>query len=387
MAHASSVEQGERAKPAREIFYWLETGAIALKEMLAAIGEARKSIRLEVYIFQPGPLGEEFRTALVRAARRGVQVQVLTDAYGSSGLAEDFWRNLRMAGGDCRRFTLPGIGRFGLRDHRKLMICDQAVAFVTGSNIGPEYDGDGVKSGWRDLGLHIKGKLAGKLAQAFDEMFALAGFEHPRFAWLRHAVRQHRISTAQGEALLSAPGWRDHTMVPALLEDFSQAHTIRIICAYFLPTRRVWKALVQAARRGARIQLVLAGKTDVPLMRMAAQGLYRKLLQAGVEIFEYQPQILHAKMILVDEWVVYAGSANLDIRSLRLNYELLIRVENRRLAEEGAALFTHDLAHCRRVQLQSWVRQRCWWHRWQARVAFFLLTKLDPFLASDSWRR
>lgn len=355
--------------------------------MLLAIAAAKTSIRLETYIFQPGPLGGEFRGALAKAARSGVKVRILTDAYGSSGLTADFWKELTSAGGECRRFTLPGWGRFGLRDHRKIMVCDEAVAFITSSNIGPQYDGDGVEAGWRDLGLHVRGAMAGKLAAAFDEMFGLAGFKHPRFAWLRHAVRQHRIVTTQGEALLSAPGWRDHTMAPTLLKDFAQARIIRVLCAYFLPTRRVLKALVGAARRGARVQLVLAGKTDVPLMQKAARGLYRGLLQAGVEIFEYQPQILHAKMILVDDRVVYAGSANLDIRSLKLNYELLIRTEDRRLALEGAALFAHDLTHCRRVHLNAWIQKRWWWHRCQARLAHFLLARVDPFLASDSWRR
>ncbi|HVU38362.1 MAG TPA: phospholipase D-like domain-containing protein, partial [Opitutales bacterium] len=174
-------------------FHWLKTGAHALAEMLAAIAHAKENIRLEMYIIQPDAQGEKFRDALTAAARRGVRVRVLADAFGSMYLKPDFGHALIAAGVEFRYFNLPGEGRSALRDHRKLMICDDARAFVGGLNIGGEYAGDGVAAGWRDLGLEFQGTLAGELGRAFDEMFELAEFRHPRFAWLRHAIRQRRL--------------------------------------------------------------------------------------------------------------------------------------------------------------------------------------------------
>jgi cardiolipin synthase len=314
-------------------------------------------------------------------------VRVMTDAFGSYSLSADFWQMLMAEGGEHRRFRLPGLYRFGLRDHRKLLICDEEIAFVNGLNIGPEYAGDGVRQGWRDLGLHFQGGIAGQLCASFDEMFEFAHFHRRRFTWVRHAVRHHRIQHSQVTALISAPGWRHNPMVSTLMSDFGQAKSICILCAYFLPTFRLLRGLCRAARRGARVQLILAGKSDMAVMQMATRGLYRKLLKAGVEIYEYQPQILHAKMIIVDDRVVYAGSANLDVRSLHLNYELLIRVENQRLAHEGTQIFQNDLAYSKQIHLKEWSRSRTWVHRILSRVAFFFVGRLDPYLSSGSWHR
>jgi len=368
-------------------YQWLRTGARALAKMLEAIDEAQASIRLEMYTIQPGVLGEKFREQLTAAAQRGVRVWVLADAVGSMGLSKDFWQPLMAAGGECRYFNLPGRSRFGLRDHRKLMVCDDNLAFVGGVNIGPEYLGDGVTAGWRDLAVQFHGALARELAGAFDEMFAHADFKHPRFAWLRHAIRQRHVDVGHATALLIAPGWRRNPMVRTLTHDFKTAESIRIMAAYFLPTVRVLHALRRAARRGTKVQLILAGHSDVPHMRMAARSLYHRLLKCGVEIYEYQPQILHAKMIIVNENIVYAGSANLDVRSLHLNYELLLRVEHQRLAREAGEIFADDLAHCHRVEIDAWLKTRHWWRRLLDHCAYFLAAHIDPFLSSFSWRR
>ncbi len=368
-------------------FRWLKTGAQALTEMLKAIAAAKESVRLEMYIIQPGEHGEAFRDALLTACERGVRVQVLADAFGSMFLTAVFWQPLLKAGAEFRHFNLPGEGRSGLRDHRKLMVCDDQVAFIGGLNIGPEYAGDGVHTGWRDLGLCFRGTLAQELGCSFDEMFALADFRHPPFAWMRHAVRQHSLEADAATLLLAAPGWRRNPMVRSLVCDFKKADTIRIICAYFLPTGRVFRALRRAPKRGARVQLILGGKSDIKLMQMATRSLYHRLLKSGVEVYEYQPQVLHAKLIVINKNVAYAGSANLDVRSLRLNYELLIRVESQHLAQEATEIFNGDLAHCRRIELESWRKSYAWWRQWLDAVAYFLLARLDPFLASRSWRR
>ncbi|MGD0410492.1 MAG: phospholipase D-like domain-containing protein, partial [Verrucomicrobiota bacterium] len=141
--------------------------------------------------------------------------------------------------------------------------------------------------------------------------------------------------------------------------------------------------LARLARRGAKVQLILPGKSDVFLSRLAAQSFYRRLLRAGVEIYEYQPQILHAKMFLIDD-IVYVGSSNLDSRSLNINYELMLRVPEPRLAAEGREIFSSIQAHSRRVELEHWRRSRNFMDRIQGRVARWVLAHLDPYIARQS---
>ena len=368
-------------------FQWLRTGEIALAAMLKAIKAAQESICLEMYTISPGQPGEKFRDALVEAAQRGVSVRVLADGVGSHSLDPNYWKPLVAAGGEARYFKVPGLSRFGLRDHRKLLLCDDQVAMVGGVNIGPEYDGDGVKSGWRDLAVQFHGGLPREMGPAFDEMFAHAAFKRPRFGWVRHAIRLHRIEAGHATMLLTAPGWRRNPLARIITSDFRHADSIRIIMAYFLPTGRLLRALRGAARRGAKVQLILASHSDMPLTRMATRSLYRRLLKSGVEIYEYQPQILHAKLMIVNDNLCYAGSANLDVRGLRLNYELSLRVENQRLAAEAIEMYEADLAQSERIELAEWVKTRHWWRRLLDRAAYWLHAHFDPFIASHSWRR
>src|SRR5580658_10427020 len=150
-------------------YQWLETGGEMLDCMLAAIAEARQSIRLEMYIFHADATAEQFRDALTQACRRGVRVQVLVDALGSMGLPESFWATLREGGGEFRWFNPLSLSGWSIRDHRKILACDECLAFVGGVNIGAEYQGDGVTAGWRDLGLTGRGPLAGEMSAAFAQ--------------------------------------------------------------------------------------------------------------------------------------------------------------------------------------------------------------------------
>jgi cardiolipin synthase len=160
---------------------------------------------------------------------------------------------------------------------------------------------------------------------------------------------------------------------------------VRIISAYFLPTRRVRRDLMRVARRGGRVQLLLAGKSDVPVSQLAARSLYHRLLKAGVEIYEYQPQILHAKLVLADG-ITYVGSSNLDIRSLNLNYELMLRSEDKTTAAEAREIFERGLKHCKRIELHQWRKAQGFWSRWKNHWAHFLLARIDPFVALRQFR-
>ncbi len=323
---------------------WLRAGDEIFPAMLAAIDAAARSVCLEIYIFEDSPLGRDFLDAFVRARERGVQVRVLVDAVGSVLLPNIFWEPLRRVGGEVRVFNPIALRRMTIRNHRKLLVCDEQTAFVGGFNISPDSEGDGVTDGWCDVGLKIKGPLAAQLALSFDEMFARADFRHKRFMRLRAFDAKKTITLPEERVLYSGPGRGHNPFKQSLRRDLATARDVRMIVAYFLPTRRLRRDLRRVARRGGKVQLILAGKSDVELSLLAARSLYRRFLNGKVEIYEYQPQILHAKLLIVDN-AVYVGSSNLDTRSLRINYELMLRYESAAMTGQARAIFNDTLKH------------------------------------------
>lgn len=366
-------------------FQWLRTGDDAFAAMLEAIDAAKISIRLEMYIFHSGGIGDKFRDGLIRACQRGVRVHVLIDALGSIALAENFWTPLKTSGGHFRWFNRLNSFRFGMRNHRKSLVCDEALAIVGGFNIAPVYQGDGVVAGWRDFGVKISGRFAQHLAAAFDEMFALAEFKPRPLAPLRKSRPTKIVGVAEAELLLSAPGRTRNPMKRALRMDLGRARDVKIICAYFLPNWRIRRDLRRVVRVGGKVQLILAGKSDVPLSRLAARSFYGRLLRAGIEIYEYQPQILHAKIFIIDH-AVYAGSANLDTRSLELNYELLVRLTERKMVEEARQIFSEELNHCEKMEMEQWKKRWTFWDQMKGRWARFILARVDPYISRRKWR-
>lgn len=361
-------------------FRWLRNGDEAFAAMLDAIELARHSVRLETYIFSVGEPGNQFLAALLRARQRGVPVYVLVDAWGSQDLSDSYWEPLRKAGGEFRWFNEKTHKGFIFRDHRKVLVCDEQAAVLGGFNIAPEYLGDGVTRGWCDVGLHLAGPLAARLAESFDKMFTRAELRHRAFMRVMKTGAHERISHEDGELLMSGPGRGFSTLKRALRQDFNEAHDVRIMAAYFLPTWKLRRAMQRVARHGGRVQLILPGQSDVPMARYASRRLYQPLLAAGVEIYEYQPQILHSKLVLIDD-IAYIGSANLDTRSLQINYEMSLRLRNKSVAEGGRQLFTDCLGHCVRIRREDWKASRNFWSKFLERWAYFILARMDLFLA------
>jgi len=143
--------------------------------------------------------------------------------------------------------------------------------------------------------------------------------------------------------------------------------------------------VTEVVRRGGNVQLILAGKSDVLLSQLAGRSLYRRFLKAGVGIYEYDPQVLHAKLIIVDD-VVYIGSSNLDQRSLQINYELMIRFQHPEIARQAREVFDSSLRHCHRIELEEWRKSRTLWQKMEQRFAYWVLVRIDPYFARRQWR-
>ncbi|HUA67050.1 MAG TPA: phosphatidylserine/phosphatidylglycerophosphate/cardiolipin synthase family protein [Candidatus Saccharimonadales bacterium] len=365
--------------------HWLRAGDEIFPAMLSAIEAASQSVFLEIYTFEECPLGRAFREVLAHVCGHGVRVCVLVDAIGSFMLSDHFWEPLRKAGGEVRWFNPIALKRVTIRNHRKLLVCDGRTAFIGGFNVSPEYEGDGVNDGWWDVGMKIEGPLATRLAASFEDMFARADFRHRHVTRWREFRAKQTVALPPEQILFSGPGRGQSPLKRALRRDLAGAKNVQLMVAYFLPSWRLRRDLMRVVRRGGRVQLILAGKSDVQLSKLAAQSLYRQLLRKGVEIYEYQPQILHAKLFIVDD-VVYAGSSNLDARSLQINYELMIRFQDGEMIRQAREIFDETLKRCRRVTREEWRESRTFWQKLKQHWAYFLLDRVDPYVARRQWR-
>lgn len=364
---------------------WFDEGDAFFAAALEAISAARTSVRLETYIFEDDSVGARFRDCLTEAAKRGVAVRVLVDGFGSLDLPLDYWDSMTAAGGAVRVFNPLRVGRFGVRNHRKVLVCDDEVAFVGGFNIGANYEGDGVRKGWRDIALRVSGPLAGVLGGTFDRLYAAASFRRKLFVRLRRSTVVPAVCACGVEVLLGGPGRGRRWLQRRLIADLAEARSVQIMAAYFLPPRRLRGALRRAAKRGGTVELLLPGQSDVPLSKLATESLYRRLLRSGVRIHEYQPQMLHGKLFIVDQ-AVYVGSANLDPRSLRLNYEVMLRIECAEIAAAARELFGAARRHCREVDRAAWRHEHSLWTRLKQRFAYLLMGRLDPWITLSQWR-
>ncbi len=377
-SHVSHLSEKPVATADGHILHWYDTGAGMLAAKLAAIVGATRSVRLEQYIFQASAVGERFRDALTAAARRGVAVTVLLDDVGCLGLSRSYFRELEEAGGRIVWFNPMRWRLWTFRDHRKILIVDEKTAFLGGCNVAPEYDGDGVREGWRDGGVGISGPVVRVLVEAFESQLEKAGNK----IWLarRHGRNGWVEAGPDVSLLLMRPGLQQGAFQAALRKDLLQARDVAMTMAYFLPRGRFKRALRRAARQAHLFRLLVPGKSDIPMMSVATRALYGPLQRSGVWIFEYQPQVLHAKIVVVDD-IVYVGSSNLDPRSLSINFEVMLRVRSPELAQRARETFQHDLEHSLPAPRLSWRKPQNWWVRLKQKAAHFFFAWLDVGVA------
>lgn len=374
---------------------WLPTVDEAYLEMERLIDGATTAIRFEWYLLREEGPATWMRAALLRARERGVEVWMMIDAFGSEQVTEVFLQPLREAGVQLQIFNPKRLLRLSFRNHRKLLAVDGERAVLGGFNIAPEYAGDGVQRGWCDTGIAIRGPVVTDLERSFDGLYRLAPFTGRTLRWFQRLVRLatfrgvirlpgRRQDVADVSLLASGPSPEGSVIRRWLRHDLRHGRDVAIASAYFLPDLGVRRLLYRARRRGA-VRVLLAGRSDVPMAKHAAERLYRRLMRRHIDLYEYQPQILHAKLMIIDD-IVYAGSCNLDRRSLRINYELALRLKWPELAADARNWFEASLAHAQQVKFQAWVAQRTWLRRVRSRFAYLLLARIDPLLARRRFR-
>ena len=357
-------------------FRLLNDGGEFFARMLAAIEEARRYVLLEMYLVRSGAVATRFIDALGRAAGRGARVCVMFDGFGALGLTRADRRRLLDAGLELRFFNPLRLGnRLSnlLRDHRKLLLADGRVAFVGGAGLTDDFAPGARRGPWRELMVEIQGAVIADWQRAFARTWRRCG---PELALVEPPACEAHADGAAGRLSLSEARQRSVLANGVLRRIDSATARAWIMSAYFVPSRRFRKALRRAARRGVDVRLLLPGaRTDHPWVRQAARRFYGKLLRNGVKIFEYQPRMLHAKMILCDDWVSI-GSSNLDRWSFRWNLEANQEIADADFANTAAAVFAADFAVSRALSRRYW-RQRAWLDRLRETIAGVLDRELD----------
>lgn len=330
-------------------------GAARLASLLSMIESARHSLRLFFYIYEADPVGEQVRDALIRACHRGVAVTLLLDGFGSSRTPEGFFRALASAGAIVDRFIPRKGRRYLLRNHQKMLICDDQIAMIGGANIAEDYFHPRAgQNPWHDLALFLEGPKVTRLSAYFD---ALLGWMQSRKQGIR---RLQALLAASSDAIgsirwiMGGPFERLSPLARTLRSDLDQAQRVDMIQAYFAPDFTFLRRLGRVAQRG-RLRLVTAALSDNVTTIGAARHCYARLLRNGGAIYEYQPARLHMKLIVADD-CVYLGSANFDTRSIFLNVEVMLRIEDQRFADAMRQFCASHLPHAQKID-RIWLKR------------------------------
>ncbi len=358
----------------------LDTGPRRLKAVLDLIDGARDSLRILYYIYADDETGRRVRDAMIAAARRGVTVSVVVDGFGA-GADEAFFRPLVETGARLSRFE-PRFGRrYLLRNHQKLALADAEGPapriIIGGFNIEDDYFGTPADQSWRDLGLLVEGPTAARMAAYFDALLAWTEDPKGRLRDLNKALAHWSESRGTLRWLIGGPTRRLSPWARTVRDDMRRGRRIDLIAAYFTPSPTMLRRLDRAGRREAEVRIVTAGKSDNQATIAAARFTYAGLLRKGVQIFEYQLTKLHTKLYVIDD-AVHIGSANFDMRSLFVNLELMLRVEDRAFADHVRAYVDGEVARSEPITPDWYKCQTGWFQRLRQFGAYLLIAVIDP---------
>jgi cardiolipin synthase len=355
-----------RIFPAGELAF-IPDGSQFFQLLFDALSTAHFSICLEYYKIRADQTGIQLAEILSAACRRGVKVYLIYDYIGCLDTPETYFRTLRQNGIHCMAFNPPsfkrGIRWFDRRDHRKVAIIDEQVAFLGGRNIGNEYaDVSGDAPLFYDVGFTLSGPAVPYLSHLFAEVWAMEQHlppDLPHEPPVISSTLTNDNTTATITLISGGPHQRRSVIRSAFRVAMATASSELLIAnPYFLPGPLILRSLLRAARRGVKIRLLLPAESDVPIVRLLSRGSYEPLLHAGIEIYEMQQQLLHAKLMLIDGTRTVIGSANMDQRSFHRNYEINAHIQCQTFSTQVRTHLLNDFSHAHQITLDSHARRK-----------------------------
>ncbi len=347
-----------------------------LAAVLRLIDGAQHSIRMFSYMFGFDRTGKEVLAALTAAAKRGVAVQLMIDSFGSADTTHAFFERLTAANGryDCFG-SRWGFGYF-VRNHQKILIADDCHALLGGFNITDEYFGRAGERSWEDLGVIVTGPEVAHLVDYYHKLDQLCEQGRTSFRKMRQLIRNWKSDDRDVQWFLGGPTNRISPLGRELKRRLERGRRFDIVAAYFSPSQSVLRRLARVTKRHPGSRLILAGKTDNGATIGAARVLYRYLIKRDVRIFEYQPRPLHMKLFVIDD-AVFIGSANLDVRSLFINMEIMVKVSDRTFADRARAMIDEMERQSEPQTLELLESRDTYWSRFKSALAYFLVNSVD----------
>ena len=352
----------------------LPDGPGLLEALLALIDGAKRSVRLIYYIYAQDQSGTLVYEAIERALDRGAQVSLLVDGFGLKA-SENFFSPLVAKGLVFCKFH-PTFGRrYLIRNHQKMALADGGKVLLGGFNIEDSYFGSAQEGAWRDLGLLVDGPAAGRLVPYYDKLIAWALTNGARIRDLNRLIHLYSENHGVLQWTLGGPTRGLSPWATATSRDLLSSRDVEMIAAYFAPTWAMLRRIGRVGQRG-RARIITAAKSDNHATIAAARYTYKNLLRRGVEIFEYLPTKLHSKLVVLDD-IVHIGSSNFDIRSLYLNLEMMLRVDDPDFAMMMRHYFEQELSACERITPELHRKRSGILTRLIQALSFFLVTTAD----------
>lgn len=336
----------------------LVNGSEIFPSMLQAIRGAQKTINFETYIYWSEAIGKEFADAFAERARAGVKVHVLIDWVGSSKMEQSYLDEMEQAGVEVRKYhplKWYNLARINNRTHRKLLVVDGKIGFTGGVGIAGQWTGNAQDPDhWRDMHYRVEGPVVAQMqAVLIDNWIKTTGkvLDGPDyFPELKAVGNDH------AQMFSSSPqGGSESMRLMYMLSLTAAQRSIHLSISYFVPDDMTRQILIDAARRGVKVQIIVPGKfMDVDVVRRSSRSMWGDLLKAGVEIYEYEPTMYHCKVMIVDGQMVSVGSTNFDDRSFRMNDEANLNIYSAQFAASQIDVFNEDLRHARRISYTEW---------------------------------
>lgn len=355
-----------------------------LKTLVELIESADKTLKIYFYMFEADSIGKMILNTLITASEHGVDVSLIVDSFGSNGAPENFFDPFKQAGGTFAIFSPRFSTSYFVRNHQKMIIADDTRALIGGFNIADHYfdqhPGDerarDNETSWADIGLILDGPEVSRLSDYYASLFRWVHDENGNIRSLRKMIKKWPAGKGQFRWLLGGPSNRLSHWAWSIKKDLEKGKRLDLVSAYFSPGQGLLRRIARLSKQGGISRLILAGKTDNGATIGASRLLYGFLLRRSARIYEYQPKRLHCKLVIVDD-AVYVGSANFDLRSLFINVEMMLRIEDKQFADHARKLVNALAEQSLPISMALHKKRRGFLNRIRWTLSYFFVNTLD----------